>query len=613
MQEHHWTSTGGNYTDSLPKLSFPLSGQLPSIFAPHKTVLRLPDGDQSHVWLWCYLNRRVNGKRYLFEQSSLSDRRCKDLRVCIERLSKRFRFDDARPESIKRDLQSMSGLLNWLDDPAHKGRYESILSDADLALDALKRYHSHLRQRLQSNDDASRLAAATASNRDRSAIKTLSIVHNREYGNEIEAISFVHGEGVKPPEEEHVADFMACVQGVFDSVSRFNFEDDHQVESASPRELRWQSCGRDWAVSIPSSVQPERLLELACMSFAALCIGDSGANLAQIQSFEEPANLGKQLQSPDRVSLRHKVVKFRAGGKEVPVHLTSTTVTRLSAYLRLRETLYTRLGDKDIGRMFIQCAYPASSKRAKPLSIIPLEKSFTSALRRRFSGLGIKLRSVTMQQLRAYKHGKFSKDHNPKLAADAMGTSVVTAIRRYSKISEAQSASELAPFLDSLASVVVARSATSSPAAKNGVPATLTEIPPGKCEDHGRPKAASADPLIEPDCNKTEGCFFCDNFHVHADIEDSKKLMSCRLVLERVDRPAGHTGSSDRVYISLMGRIDALLNEIKRVNPMAYEKARRSVYDEGQLTAYWATKLQQMHLLGLLARPGAPGNISSPV
>lgn len=288
----------------------------------------------------------------------------------------------------------------------------------------------------------------------------------------------------------------------------------------------------------------------------------------------------------------------------MPVHLSATTVTRLRSYLQLREALRLRLCCPDIGPMFVQCQYPYLASAARPLGIIPLERSFTTALRRRFNVLGVKLPPMTMQQLRAHKHGKLTKEHNPKVAADMMGTTVTTAIRRYSKITEADSMSEMAPFLASLTSVVLTKKGMDV-GAKRTTP--LTPIPPGRCEDHGQPKPLVDDPLVVPDCKKTEGCFFCSKYHVHADEEDSIKLMSCRWVLERLAHKLGDSGAAERVYQYVIDRIGALLAEIRRVSPEAHEKARVAVLEEGRLSRYWAIKLQQLHLLGMLS-PATSGD-----
>lgn len=597
MQMFDWTSTAGDFTENLPSLAFPLKGELPESYVPQSTILQLSDDSRSHVWLWCYLERKLHGTRYLFNPSSLSSQRVKDLPRAIERLSKRFSFDDSKPRSVRADLSYLSAFLLWLDDPLHERQYESILSDPELGLDALKKYHTHLRLRMQTNA-TNCLTQAAASNLDVGANKAMSVVHDREYSNEIESIGYRHGEGVKAPEKQDVAAFMACCQGTFDSVVRIVFAAPLDVvANAQLSDLSWQSGGQEASALIPAGTHVERLMELGCMAYAALCVGDSGANLAQIRAYEEPEDMQDQLSHPERLTLRQKVIKLRAGGKEVPVHLTATTVTRLRSYLLLREGLRLRLDCPDIGPMFVQCRYPNAATKARPLGIVPLESTFTDAVRRRFSFFGINLPSVTVQQLRAHKQSDVTRKHNPKVAADTLGTTVSTAIRRYSKITEADSRSEMAPFLASLTSTVLTPNGEGS---KSIIP--LTPIPPGGCEDHGHPKPLVDNPLVEPDCKKAEGCFFCDKLHVHADQEDAVKLMSCRSVLERLGTRLGDSGAADRVHSLLLNRIGALLAEIKRINSDAHERARVAVLEEGRLSRYWASKLQQLHLLGLLAQ-----------
>ncbi len=588
--EVHWISTGGHYPDHLPRLLFPMTGAVPDLYAPESTILKLTDGAQTHVWLWCYLERRVFGKRYLFNPSSLSPQRIRDMPRAIERLSKRYRFDNSRPRTIATEFGSTSRFMNWLDDPSHQGRYESVLSDPELALEALRAHHSYLRNRMQTHSGNGGMAASLASDLDVDAIRLLSAVHDRDYANELEAITYRHGTGVKAPKDEAVASFMACLIGVFDSLARIDVlgGEDGRVSSA---QLTWQSDGRERSQSIPPGAHAERLIELGCMAFAAICVGDSGANLGPIQTYEAPEDLQKQLANPDRLTLRHKAIKFRAGGKMVPVHLTSTAVTRLPAYLRMRQALCAKLGGSDIDPMFVQCRYPRAGS-LKPLEMIPLRKDFTGTLRRRFSVVGVQLPNLTMQQLRAYKAGKIITDHDPQVAADMMGHSVSVAIRKYSKLAEAASRSEVAPFLASLTSTVLARSKEL---------ANSTPIPAGECSAYGQPRAVTNDPVVLPDCKKTEGCFFCDKFHVHAEEEDCVKLMSCHSVLERLAPHVGESGAAVRVHAAVSTQIIVVLNEIMRINPVAHEQARVAVHDEGQLSHYWASKLQQLHLLGLLA------------
>ena len=51
--------------------------------------------------------------------------------------------------------------------------------------------------------------------------------------------------------------------------------------------------------------------------------------------------------------------------------------------------------------------------------------------------------------------------------------------------------------------------------------------------------------------------------------------------------------------------LKSLLNEIKQIDSEAHERARQAAQDEGNLSPYWAAKLQQLHMLGLIP-PTAP-------
>lgn len=79
-----------------------------------------------------------------------------------------------------------------------------------------------------------------------------------------------------------------------------------------------------------------------------------------------------------------------------------------------------------------------------------------------------------------------------------------------------------------------------------------------------------------------------------------KKLMSCRRVLQYITPLNGDSIRAERVFTAIMDRIDSLLEELRRRQPQAFEAVRKDVEERGQLTRYWANKLQQLHLLGML-------------
>lgn len=595
-----WVKCTRNFVGEMSSMSFPFD-ELPEVYVPQRTVLNLPDGQRVHTYQWCYLQRAVrSGSSAELNLVSLSPARVEAMPSVIRRLSQWFRFDGARPQSVAKHLRCIGQFLAWADSPEHEGRYEQVLPNADLALQALKGYHSYLRQLLQAHQIGANAAAA----RDQIVINAFSELHGRTFLDEIEPLSRVPSDGIRAPRDEEVAAFLSTVQGTFDSAAWLVLHDggDANRASADHRMLRVSATDDSRVVTLAEGYSEVRLMELAAVAFAALVIGDSGANLAQIQDYEEPEDLEQQLAQPDRVNLTQKAIKLRAGGKTVPVSLTTTTLSRLRTYLQIRECLRVRLDCGDIAPLFVQCAYGnvKGFLGLVPVSLRALDKVFLSYLRSKFQVIGVKLPSVSLQQLRLFKQQDVLRKRGVKVAAEVMGHSIATAIRAYSKAQEDVRRGEMGKFLSGLESRVL--ECSDGPA--DDVP--TVGIPTGSCRDHGSPVAIETESVVIPDCDKSEGCFFCAKFRVHADAQDARKLLSCRHVLQRLAPLQGESATADRVFVAVTDRIDALLKEIRHRAPDVHEHVRQDVEERGNLTRYWAVKLQQLYLLGML--PAAAGS-----
>lgn len=587
----HWQRCTPSYVMTLPVLDFPFVTP-PAIYAPASTVLRLGDGDNVYAFQWCYLRREGEGRGVIksFDVSSLSEARVKAMPLALERLSKWLHFNNARPRSGERFLHELGGLLSWADQPQHAGRFEALLGDPDLALEALKGYHTYLRNRLQSHQ----LSSRTVSKRDQGAIACLSEIHGCVYKDHIEPLQGNRSRGMEAPDAQVVGEFTSTLQAIFDSAAKMVLGDRPML----PQRLLQVSASDDSkTVELRASYGPLRLMELACVTFAGLVLVDSGANLSVLKEYEEPEDLEEQLAEPERINLTQKAVKFRAGGKDVEVYLSATTMTRLKTYLRVRQALVASLGGVDLAPMFVQCSYDNS--RGEPTAVCTLDQSFLNYIRRKVIRAGASLPSVTLRQLRAYKQQDLVRRAPVAVAAKVMGHSVKTAIAAYCKAQEATRQGELGKFLGSLQETVMA--ACEDPPE----PPHQKVIPIGICADHGKPLPTDSSAVLVPDCSKVEGCFFCDNYRLHADAVDMRKLMSCRRVLKYIVPLDGDSVRAERVYTAVVGRIDALLAELKRRQPHAYETVREDIEERGQLTRYWAGKLQQLHLLGILPASSA--------
>lgn len=581
-----WQRCTPSYVKTLPILDFPFA-RMPDIFAPASTVLRFVAGKNYHAFLWCYLRREGEhtGVVRSFDTSSLSEERVKAMPLALERLSKWLRFNNARPSTASAILAQFGQLLMWADKAQHAGRFEAILSDANLALEALKGYHTYLRGMMQSH----LLQQRTAALRDQKAIACLSEIHGINYKDHIEPLQSSASGGTEAPDSESVSEFGSTLQAIFDSASEIVLEDRPVPSGVS---LRIDATDDSKTVKLAAGYGPLKLMELACVAYAGLVFVDSGANLSVLRDYEEPEDLEGQLAKPDRINLTQKAVKFRAGGKEVEVHLSATTITRLMTYLRVRQKLVASLDCDDIAPMFVQCYY--DNLRGEPTGICALDKEFLPYIRRKVTRIGASLPNVTLRQLRAYKQQDLVRRAPVAVAAKVMGHSVETAVQAYCKAQNATRRSEIGEFLGSLQNTILAASENLSEQSHQKT------IPIGSCTDHGKPSPVASAPVVAPDCSKVEGCFFCGNYRLHADAEDMRKLMSCRRVLQRIVPLNGDSIRAERVFTAVVDRIDALLGELKRRKPQTFETVRVDIEERGQLTRYWANKLQQLHLLGML-------------
>jgi hypothetical protein len=412
--------------DERPILEFPFQ-KPPSLWVPEKTVLRLDHGKRVPLFTWMYLDRSAAGSTHLYNPASLSTVRLDAIPQAIRRLSDYFRLKDTSSKTIYGVLASFGRFLAWIDNDEHDGLFEGILSDPDSVPQAHELYYRYLKGRIQSHT----LHRRTCVNQHNNTLKVLSIIHDRQYGDEIEKISSGVAGTTKAPKSEDVAQFMSTLTTIFDSACRI-LESHVDTYNDERWELSISTDGDHQIVSLPKGYSRARLMELAAMSFTGLVIADSGANLAQVQIFEEPQDFLEQLAEPDRVSLTQKVVKLRAGGKAVPLTMTAVTFTRLRRFANIRHQIIELLGCDDIAPFFFKCEYArvqngACESRSRvglmePLTVIPISDYFAVELRKKVSAAGAKLPRVTLRQLRTHKQQHLVRHHGLKVAADAMGT-----------------------------------------------------------------------------------------------------------------------------------------------------------------------------------------------
>jgi hypothetical protein len=292
--------------------------------------------------------------------------------------------------------------------------------------------------------------------------------------------------------------------------------------------------------------------------------------------------LAASLQDASVARQKFREVKYRAGGKEVTFTVSLGFMPKLKAYLALREYL---VQDEDCDALFIVVG--RSAQRRQPVGLSP---HFLLQLYRRLDTFGIVLPCISARQWRAAKQDWAVSNHGPVIAARLMGHSLETALRSYSNGTDAAHKAEMGAFLASVEKTVLEPGNDPEGSIGSAV---------GICIGFHKPAPIAASVTVQPDCRSTEGCLFCDQYRVHADAADIRKLLSCRHCVRLVGGRADSIEQYDRWFGAVLRRVDFLLDELRKRDTRLVEQIEQDVDIEGNLDAFWSARLDQLYELGV--------------
>jgi len=115
-----------------------------------------------------------------------------------------------------------------------------------------------------------------------------------------------------------------------------------------------------------------------------------------------------------------------------------------------------------------------------------------------------------------------------------------------------------------------------------------------------RPEPIAASLKVQPDCRTVEGCLFCDQYRVHADASDIRKLLSCRHCVRLLSSRAGAIDEYEGSFGVVLRRVDFLLDELRMREPALVAQIELDVDIEGNLDVFWSSKLDQLYELGVV-------------
>lgn len=348
------------------------------------------------------------------------------------------------------------------------------------------------------------------------------------------------------------------------------------IASFAAKHLRIAN-GNEWAAIRRSHAS------MASLCFAALFLAETGVNLAQLLAMKWSPELAASLHETSVVRQAFRNIKYRAGGKEVTFTVSLGFMPKLRTYMALREYL---VQNADCNALFILAGHYA--KRQRPVG---LPTQFLVQLYSRLDTLGIVLPRITARQWRAAKQDWVVSNHGPVVAARLMGHSLTTALRSYSNGTDAAHKAEMGAFLTSIEKTVLNTGNDPAGSIRSAV---------GVCIGFHKPAPIAASVSVQPDCRSTEGCLFCDQYRIHVDAADIRKLLSCRHCVRLL---SGHAGSFEQYDISfgaVLRRVDFLLDELRKRDAALVDQIEHDVDIKGELDAFWSAKLDQLYELGVV-------------
>jgi hypothetical protein len=609
-----------------------------TLLHPERALLKWEGlASSSDIGRICYLTRDTSSRqrtRRTFDQTSFSSERAKVVRLLVAQLSGRMTLGAMRPKTVYAALRVVLDFVNWAD---MQGLHQ-VLCDEKATADAVHRYFREKREQVSLGS----LHRNSVARYQRNLLSMLrELFRDDDFCTDARVLRSQEAASVPTavPDAEAQASLLAWADALFNSITTLvldfkpypmhvttargehlclvphpfgrNKGDDSRgllgwnLETGEPRtreELTTRMAGagaknprtsswsiarltaKNLAAANADAQSPIRRshASIAVSCFAALFLAETGINLAQLLAMKWSPGLAASLQDASVARQKFREVKYRAAGKDVTFTVSLGFMPKLKTYLALREYL---VQDADCDGLFIVVGNQVQLRRP-----IGLPTEFLALLYARLNKLGIVLPRINARQWRAAKQDWAVSNHGPIVAAKLMGHSLATALRSYSNGTDAAHKAEMGAFLALVEKTVLK---------PGNDPAGSIRSAVGVCIEFNKPAPIAASVTVQPDCRSTEGCLFCDQYRVHADVADIRKLLSCRHCVRLVSGRADSIEQYDSSFGAVLRRVDFLLDELRKRDAALVHQIEQDVDIEGNLDAFWLAKLNQLFELGV--------------
>lgn len=321
---------------------------------------------------------------------------------------------------------------------------------------------------------------------------------------------------------------------------------------------------------------------VAQRAFLFLFFCNTGSNTQIVRDLQTDGTIDATVQNQ-----KFRGLKWRAGGKEVTLRAPAAFMPRLRRFMELRQYL---LRGRKTPYLFFSCG---NRNNKSPTRITTNE--LAQLYRQLLLEIDPQLPKMGARALRASVDDYYLRCYDSVVAAAVMGHTVETEEMKYARGSANDHHEELSLFMASVSEsarrqrVILPKDTTTpSPSLEQG----------GHCDSYGHPEVLADHVPIQPNCKDSQGCLFCNHRVLIAGEDDARKVASAAYVMEQLILGPKH----GEALFPLIAKCDEDLEKIAAY-PNCHamvEKVRKDVYDNQNLTPFWADKYLLFLELGII-------------
>ncbi|MGR6781808.1 hypothetical protein ACU5B6_20140 [Moritella viscosa] len=316
-------------------------------------------------------------------------------------------------------------------------------------------------------------------------------------------------------------------------------------------------------------------------AFINLFLANTGMNLSQVLllRWSDEYDL-------DKIEQGFRTIKYRAGDKKQEFRITSNFLQTFKLFLRLRSYA---LEGREVDYLFF---LPTRCRHDRILNFNKISsKNFSQRMKEQkwsdlFSG-----EPITSRGWRAFKADVILTETKGDIhtTATILQNSSETVMSSYANGTETESAKQFGLFYSKLKLHI------------NNDPTVLggKELSVGQCKKPDNPQAELNAPAT-PNCKQEEYCLFCDQYAVHADGTDIRKLLSLKYIILETKELSETQELFEDTFRNVLERIDQIINAIADTS-----ESNKSLVDDiiievdnEQLSPYWQHVLDNLVIIG---------------